>query len=141
MNSLEVLIESENQSVGLRQRRDLFPRFREVSVKTQKLYQLGQRGTAGVKCFDCRPGAMTPYQMVAEELANMNGANLSRGDSSTLEPCSKMLNGIKIMVNGVSSVSASEKFASEWLENYVKLVGRPLAMAAYSGAFRTAIRF
>ena len=71
--------------------------------------------------------------MVAEKLANMNGVNLSQGDPSTLEPCSKMLNGIKIMVNGVSSVSASEKFASEWLENYVKLVGRPSAVT--TGAY------
>ena len=60
MNSLEVLIESENQSVGLRQRRSLFPRFREVSMKTQELYQLSQRGTTGVERFDCRSGATTP---------------------------------------------------------------------------------
>jgi hypothetical protein len=65
--------------------------------------------------------------MVAEELANMNGANLSQGDPSKLEPCSKMLNGI-IMVNGVSGVSVSEKFASEGLENYVQLVVRPSAV-------------
>jgi hypothetical protein len=44
-----------------------------------------------------------------------------------------MLNGIKIMVNGVSGVSASEKFASEGLENYVKLVGRPSAVT--TGAY------
>ncbi len=68
--------------------------------------------------------------MIAEKLANMNGANLAQADSSPLEPCSEMLNGIKIVVNGVSGVTESEEFASQGLENYVKLVGRPSAVTA-----------
>jgi len=97
-------------------------------MQTQELYQLGQRGTAGVERFDRRSGATTPYQMMAEKLANVNRANLAQADPSPLKPCSEMLNGIKIMVNGVSSVPASVEFTGEGLENYVKLVGRPSAV-------------
>lgn len=56
--------------------------------------------------------------MAAEKLTNMNGTNLSQDAPSTLMPCSKMLNGFKIMVNCVSNVTAGEEFTSEELENY-----------------------
>ena len=70
--------------------------------------------------------------MMVEEVLDMHGLERSQRDLSSCKPRTEMLDGVKIVANGVRRVSATTQVAGEGLKDYVKMVARHPSHVTFS---------
>jgi hypothetical protein len=124
VNSIQVFIKLDEQTVDCPQTKRSFWRIGNPSLSTQEIQKTMQRTSTEGKAADHGWDALTAGQMLPEKPVHMVWANLSPGDLPLREPSSEMRHDSAIQVDGTRGVTSAAEIASEGLGNYVNLTAR-----------------
>jgi hypothetical protein len=122
VNSIQVFIKLDQQTVGCPQTRRSFWRIGNPSLSTQVVQKTMQRTPTKGKAADRGWDALTAGQMLPEKPVHMVWANLSPGDLPLREPPSGMRHDSAIQVDGTRGVTSAAEITTEGFGNYVNLL-------------------